>query len=103
MKQYCSQELAQLESSASALFALAREKTDLGDAPRAAFERALREFGESFRGPEPAFLFTQQRDWRWYIVLDPTLRELPVIDARSVGRRDMLLIANDAGQEISKE
>lgn len=67
----------------------------------AEFEKTLtakvNKFAVQFEQPTPAFMFVQQQDWRWLLPLHPAFRTYPVVIDRSVGSRDMLLIANKAG------
>jgi 4-amino-4-deoxy-L-arabinose transferase-like glycosyltransferase len=72
-----------------------------------AFETALKEtvqqFASEFEGPLRAFMFVQEEDWKWLIPLFPQLRSHYVIGRQSVGKRNMLLIANEAGMKATKE
>jgi len=69
------------------------------------FEAALKKevdaFVERFERPTPSFMFVQERDWRWLLPLRPELREYVVLGNQSVGRRDMLLIANAEGARLA--
>ncbi len=73
-----------------------------------AFEDELRAelnaFAAEFFGPEPAFLFVMDDDWRW---MRPLLaEETPgghVLRHQQVGRRDVLLLANDAGRALAEK
>jgi hypothetical protein len=83
------------------------EALDAADAPPglgAAFERAMtrevRDFAAAFASDGPAFLFVQAEDWRWLIAIAPELRPWPVVHRRSIGSRDVLLVANTAGEAL---
>lgn len=65
------------------------------------FEAAIMEeiarFTEIFASERPAFLFVQDEDWRWILPLHQTVPAYHVVRHMNVGRRDVLLLANDAG------
>jgi len=58
---------------------------------------AVTAFGRAFEAETPAFVFIQQEDWKWLVALFPNLARHKLVDSQSVGRRDMLLLGNDAG------
>lgn len=62
--------------------------------------KEVRSFSQAFEKPEPAFLFVKENDWRWFLVFGPELRHFPLVQADSVGSRDVLLVANDAGASL---
>jgi len=70
----------------------------------AAFQDALAaavlEFATEFGEDSPAFLYVKQEDWRWILAFHPEMRQLEVIDMRSVGRRDVMLVANPPGARM---
>jgi len=69
-----------------------------------AFEDALRReidaFAGRFAAPEPAFLFVQDEDWRWLLPLHGSPPEYHVIRHDRVGSREVLLLANAAGEAL---
>lgn len=71
-----------------------------------AFEQALTNavtaFGQEFEADTPAFVFIQQEDWKWLVALFPNLARHKLVDSQSVGRRNMLLLGNDAGMAALK-
>lgn len=92
------------------------------DTLRAAIERALDEQGEDmkrlrtfetaliaeldqfaaeFGGAEPAFLYVQAEDWRWLAPLFSSPFPCVVVRHESVGRRDVLLLANESGARLA--
>ena len=93
-------ELAQLASASEAAFAFAAAKSDLVEPFKAAMAESVQAFTVDFSGPEPSFLFVQTQDWRWLLPFAPTLRSLNVMGHESVGSRQVLLIANDAGARL---
>ena len=60
-------------------------------------------FAAMFAKPGPAFLFVQEQDWRWLLAVDPSLREFEILQRQSVGRRDVLLVANHRGATTTAE
>jgi hypothetical protein len=75
----------------------------LADAFQETLTDAIAEFAETFETGGPAYLYVKQEDWRWLMAFRPGLRELPVIGAEGVGSRDVLLIANGAGERLLRE
>jgi hypothetical protein len=55
------------------------------------------QFERDFLQPTPAFAFVQQDDWTWILPFLQTPSAFAVITQRSVGQRDMLLLANNSG------
>jgi 4-amino-4-deoxy-L-arabinose transferase-like glycosyltransferase len=72
----------------------------LAEAMQAALTAEVRAFAVEFRAPVPSYLFVRQEDWLWLMVFDPSLRLLPIVAVDSVGSRDVLLVANEAGAEL---
>jgi hypothetical protein len=68
-----------------------------------AFENALTEtiasIAADFDESAPAFMFIQEEDWKWLLPLFPNLARHKIIGKEAVGRRHMLLVANQAGEE----
>ncbi len=63
------------------------------------YEAAVREildglFGR-MRGDKAALIMAQEEDWRWVLAFHPDARELRVVEDRFVGRRHVLLLANE--------
>jgi len=48
----------------------------------------------------PAFIITQERDWRWMLALCPDARDLFVVEDQKVGSRHVLLIANSSAKSL---
>ena len=93
----------EIEALHQALHAVVQEaKTDREIAE--AFERALvdvmENFGTEFNSESPAFVFIQEQDRKWLLPLFPDMAKLPVLRQESVGRRKMLLLANEAGARL---
>lgn len=85
--------------------AVTETKVDPDLAP--AFEQSLKEtvdaFAREFDGPAPAFVFVQQEDLKWMLPLFPDIAKHTLVREESVGRRDMVLLGNQAGiQAIEK-
>ncbi|NLV40255.1 MAG: glycosyltransferase family 39 protein [Candidatus Hydrogenedentes bacterium] len=68
------------------------------------FEEDLRAelgaFARRLDSARPAFLFVQAEDWRWVVPFLPETLKLHGLVQREVGRRDALLLANDAGKAL---
>ena len=69
----------------------------------AALENEIAEYTTTFLGEGPAFMFVRQEDWPWLIALHPPLNAARHIHDSSVGSRDVLLLANEAGAELVGE
>ena len=67
---------------------------------RQALQRDLDAFAKEFAEGGPAFLYSQEHDFRWVLALTPAAREWPVIDVREVGSRTVMLVANDPGYAL---
>lgn len=69
------------------------------------FEKGLIEeidaFAALFAAPDPAFVFVQEEDWRWLVPLFTTVPAYHVVQHREVGRREVLLLANDAAMRLA--
>ena len=102
------EDLANLtEAEANALFAAIEQTVieegldgEMAVALREALQRELDAFAAEFGEGGPAFLYTQEQDWRWVLALTPETRQWPVIDHRGVGSRSVLLIANEPGYAL---
>lgn len=65
-----------------------------------AVKKELHELALRFNGSEPAFAYVQDEDWRWILPLSDPIPETYVLRHENVGRRYVLLLANDAGREL---
>ncbi len=65
-----------------------------------ALAREVSSFAATFWENTPAFMFIQEFDWRWLVAFEPAFRECIVLRHQSVGRRDVLLVANAAGAAL---
>ena len=95
------------EAEAAALREAAKhgaQKRDLDPGLAGNFEAALAQTAaglfEEFEAGGPAFLIVQEEDWRWVLPLYPSVRETQVVYARSVGSRNVLLLANGKGAAL---
>jgi len=79
-------------------------ETDVAGETATAFGAALQDhvadFANEFDQPDPAFLFVQQKDWKWLHPLFPPSVQCALVADRKVGSRDMLLLANASGGEL---
>lgn len=70
-----------------------------------AFEQALLQevdrFMETFMGPEPAFAFVEEDEWRWIVPLYENKLSVHLIAERRVGSRHVLLLANRAASALA--
>ncbi len=66
-----------------------------------ALTKALDEFVATFGGPEPAFMFVQDEDWRWMLPLLTTAPSFAILKHEPVGSRYVLLFANAAGAALA--
>ncbi|HNR33520.1 MAG TPA: hypothetical protein PKI11_21695, partial [Candidatus Hydrogenedentes bacterium] len=57
-------------------------------------------FAALFAVPEPVFVFVQEEDWRWLLPLFTTVPPYHVVRHQGVGRREVLLLANDSGRRL---
>ncbi len=60
-------------------------------------------FVSNFASESPAFLIVQERDWRWFAAINPEATHFKILKNRTVGSRHVLLIANEAGFELTKK
>ncbi|GMV99833.1 MAG: hypothetical protein AMXMBFR84_09720 [Candidatus Hydrogenedentota bacterium] len=96
------EELKSLRKAVEMVMPLARSKTAVADQFVTAITQWAGEFFAGFQGEEPAFMFVQDNDWRWMLAIDPSLKSLPILGEQSVGRRQVLLIANEAGRRLAE-
>lgn len=68
-----------------------------------ALTKALDGFVATFNGPEPAFMFVQDEDWRWMLPLLTTAPSFVILKHEPVGSRYVLLFANAAGAALAAE
>lgn len=66
----------------------------------AAVQEVLEHFFGRLTGAGPAFTMVQEEDWRWVLALYPDGRGLHVVEDRNVGRRHVLLLANDEAAKL---
>ncbi|MBN2309868.1 MAG: glycosyltransferase family 39 protein [Candidatus Hydrogenedentes bacterium] len=57
-------------------------------------------FAATFAAGDPAYLYVQERDWRWMLLLHPEIRDCPVIRNEMVGSRRVVLVTNAAGAAL---
>lgn len=94
-------ELQALRDAVHAGIAGAKPDPQLIVAFETALAGAVAEFSAQFDQDTPAFLFVQEQDWKWLVALFPDFRQHVLIRRESVGRRDMLLVANETGGRMS--
>jgi len=63
----------------------------------------VRRFERDFVQTAPAFAFVQREDWRWILPFLQSPSDFTIIEQRTVGSRDMLLLANKSGAELLKD
>lgn len=82
----------------------ALHESDLDPAMLQTFEAQLQQeidaYATEFLGGSPAFMFVQNEDWPWLIALCPQLNQTRFIHGDAVGRRDVLLLSNEAGAAL---
>lgn len=61
---------------------------------------ALDDFAAKFSTFEPSFFFVQDDDWRWILPMQSKPPAYHVVQQQRVGSREVLLIANDAGEAL---
>lgn len=66
-----------------------------------ALRRAIDEFDAAFRADTPAYMFVQDEDWRWLLALHSVPPAHTILRHEPVGRRNVLLFANDAGARLA--
>lgn len=95
------------EAEVQHLFATVHDaagKLKVDQALLAEFEEALQvagaEFFASIHAGTPAFYFIEQADWRWLLALNPDIRKLDCIHTMRVGRRNVMLFANEAAASM---
>lgn len=80
------------------------DQSGIDPAIRQAFEDAVtkktNEFYSVFTGTGPAFMFVQEQDWRWMIAVAPQWHDLSLVHGQAAGNRDVLLVANGAGDRL---
>ncbi|MBI5092958.1 MAG: glycosyltransferase family 39 protein [Candidatus Hydrogenedentes bacterium] len=94
------EEIQALDAKLDAAVKLVQVDPKLAADFETALKREVNGFTASFEGHIPAFMFVQEQDWRWLLPLHPEMRAYPVIGNQSVGSREMLLIANQAGAKL---
>lgn len=95
------------EAEVQLLFATVHDaagKLKVDQALLAEFEEALHVAGAAFfdsiHAETPAFYFIEQADWRWLLALHPDTRNLDCIHTMRVGRRKVMLFANEAAESM---
>lgn len=96
------QDIEALRQAVHSVVADSKVEPEVAQAFEVALTEAVHKFEQEFVGEKPAFLFIQEQDRKWLLPLFPNLAQLPIIGQDSVGRRDMLLISNDAGARLLK-
>ncbi len=83
---------------------VAAEKLDVATAQKyeATMRKVLDTLFEKMAKPEPGFIIVQERDWRWVLALHPVAARLAVVQNLGVGKRTLLLIANEKGAERAR-
>jgi hypothetical protein len=66
---------------------------------RGALTEAVHYFAAEFTQPGPAFAYVQEQDWKWLLPLLPQRKQFVVIAQEGVGKRTMLLLANETAVE----
>ena len=68
------------------------------------FEHALiveiDRFAGAFAENSPALMFVQAQDWRWILALHTDMPTYHVVEHRGVGRREVMLLANNAAMAL---
>ncbi len=72
-----------------------------------AFEHALiaeiDRFAHAFSESTPAFMYIQAGDWRWILALHTDMPSYHVLEHRGVGRREVMLLGNNAAAALVVE
>jgi 4-amino-4-deoxy-L-arabinose transferase-like glycosyltransferase len=69
----------------------------------AALEAEVAAFAQEFNDSEPAFIFVKDEDWRWLLPMQENPPPYHVLRHDTVGRRFVLLLANEAGMQLLEE
>lgn len=94
---------AEVQALGTALESALREMEEEGSFVadfRHALDNLVLPFSHKFASGPPAFLFVQERDWRWLLPLYTAFAPMKVVKHKSVGQRSVLLIANEAGAQL---
>jgi 4-amino-4-deoxy-L-arabinose transferase-like glycosyltransferase len=75
---------------------------ELLDAAQDGLKHALDALSEESLGGEPSVIYIKDEDLRWLLSVAPVLGEYRVLREASVGSRDVLLLANGAGEALLK-
>ncbi|HUW60393.1 MAG TPA: glycosyltransferase family 39 protein [Candidatus Bathyarchaeia archaeon] len=93
-------EIDALRSAVHGAVAKAEVDPELAGAFEQALEKTVTDFAHDFEQPTPAFMFIMQEDLKWLLPLYPQFATFTVVDQRPVGRRNMMLLANEAGANL---
>ena len=81
-------------------FLAAKGDRDVTQAFESAFKEKVLAFGRDLAQEKPAFLFIQEVDWKWFAPQLENASSLQVINQDNVGRRKLLLVANQSGARL---
>lgn len=90
-------EIDALRAAVHEAVAGAEVETELAGAFEVGLRKTVTDFAREFEQPTPAYVFIMKEDLKWLLPLYPRFANYKVVDARPVGRRDMILLANAAG------
>ena len=94
-------EISALRTAAHDVIGESGVDAELARAFEAALADTVQQFATEFDTPAPAFAFVQREDWKWLLPLMPPGVDYTILADRSVGSRDMLLLANTAGVPLA--
>lgn len=97
------QEIQRLKNAVEEGGPVPKGTEDVVAAFRTAMTTLLQELLEAMAGETPAFIITQEGDWRWVIALCPRARDLLTVMDEHVGSRHVLLLANQNAYELVSE
>jgi len=93
-------EVAALHEAAHEAVARSKVEPELARAFEQSLSKTIAEFAREFEEEMPSFVFVQEEDWKWLLPLFPDLARQTVIGRQAIGRRNMLLLANNSGAAL---
>ena len=96
-------EIAALRATVRDAIAKSKAEAEFAQAFETALTDAVAQFAQEFEQSTPAFAYVQEQDWKWLLPLFPHAETCAIIARDGVGKRSMLLLANQAGVHLATQ